>query len=614
MGVSTEKAYEILNLPIGSSKDAIEQSYKRLAVKWHPEKYTGAKHTHDALKKFKLISLAYRKLTLNERDVTDITLREMFDQYRQVFHGDKKSRQAGPVDDTKPIDKNNNSNGSSTSSAGKSGGGVQLQEINNNINKNGHRTNPQHRLPLQTNGHHHHHFHFNSNSNNEENHENQFQSYRKHDDHIADANMKMTLKQMAKMCAIKGNELAMQEEYAKAIEKFTEAIKYDQNDHRLYGNRSFCLDKLNLYQEAIDDAEKAIRLEPAWPKGYYRKGRALYGLKMYKEAEEAFMKLLEFDDINEPELEEELMEVRVLQLQEMGFSKVQSEAAVKSHGSVSGALESMLLIGSQYKASGSISDMEDELNVDDSESCDTNSEYDQKSGRRGTEFNSGNQSDDSSDFKLVAPSSKRNNTKGTGSSHSNDQHHHQEKQPPVSTSLWVGNVDPDVTQQEITEMFAAFGTLTNVRCLPEKYCAFINFKHKEDAAKAMQTLQGKALEGQRLLIKYPDNPVTNIVNSSSSSSSVFKPAIILGKAASQKNNAEPTRKQAKKVAAAAAAAHVDTTTSSDSKNSDQSKLTGPVNGNECYFWRTTGCIYADKCRYDHIKKHKGIDKKPWHKQ
>ena len=43
------------------------------------------------------------------------------------------------------------------------------------------------------------------------------------------------------------------------------------------------------------------------------------------------------------------------------------------------------------------------------------------------------------------------------------------------------------------------------------------------------------------------------------------------------------------------------------------KLSGPVNGNECYFWRTTGCLYADKCRYDHIKKNKGIDKKPWHK-
>lgn len=120
--------------------------------------------------------------------------------------------------------------------------------------------------------------------------------------------------------------------------------------------------------------------------------------------------------------------------------------------------------------------------MDDSESCDTNSEYDQKSQRR----NDGNQSDsydDSAEFKLVAPPSKRNHSKGTSSGD------HQEKQPPVSTSLWIGNVDPEVSQDELTAMFAAFGTLTNVRCLPDKYCAFINFKHKEDAARAMQTLQ-----------------------------------------------------------------------------------------------------------------------------
>jgi hypothetical protein len=56
-------------------------------------------------------------------------------------------------------------------------------------------------------------------------------------------------------------------------------------------------------------------------------------------------------------------------------------------------------------------------------------------------------------------------------------------------------------------------------------------------------------------------------------------------------------------------------TTSNNNNIDQNglKLTGPVNGNECYFWRTTGCLYADKCRYEHIKKNKGIDKKPWHK-
>lgn len=58
-----------------------------------------------------------------------------------------------------------------------------------------------------------------------------------------------------------------------------------------------------------------------------------------------------------------------------------------------------------------------------------------------------------------------------------------------STSLWIGNVDPNVTEETLTQMFAAFGSLSNVRCLPEKYCAFVNFRLREDANKAMQNLQ-----------------------------------------------------------------------------------------------------------------------------
>ena len=50
MAIPTEKAYETLNLPLGASKDAIEQSYKKLAFKWHPEKYTTTKNTQEALK------------------------------------------------------------------------------------------------------------------------------------------------------------------------------------------------------------------------------------------------------------------------------------------------------------------------------------------------------------------------------------------------------------------------------------------------------------------------------------------------------------------------------------------------------------------------------------
>ena len=69
----------------------------------------------------------------------------------------------------------------------------------------------------------------------------------------------------------------------------------------------------------------------------------------------------------------------------------------------------------------------------------------------------------------------------------------------ASTSLWIGNVDPNVSEETLTQMFATFGPLTNVRCLPEKYCAFVNFKIKDDAQKAMLSLQ-VSLETRFLVI------------------------------------------------------------------------------------------------------------------
>ena len=57
------------------------------------------------------------------------------------------------------------------------------------------------------------------------------------------------LKSKAKGLAIKGNELAKQGEFRKAIERFSEALRYDGSDHRLYGNRSYCFDKVGMFRE-----------------------------------------------------------------------------------------------------------------------------------------------------------------------------------------------------------------------------------------------------------------------------------------------------------------------------------------------------------------------------
>ncbi|MEQ2170465.1 hypothetical protein GOODEAATRI_000547, partial [Goodea atripinnis] len=49
--------------------------------------------------------------------------------------------------------------------------------------------------------------------------------------------------------------------------------------HRFFGNRSYCYYCLEQYPQALGDAERSIELAPEWAKGYFRKGRALIGMK-----------------------------------------------------------------------------------------------------------------------------------------------------------------------------------------------------------------------------------------------------------------------------------------------------------------------------------------------
>jgi hypothetical protein len=50
---------------------------------------------------------------------------------------------------------------------------------------------------------------------------------------------------------------------------------------RLFGNRSFCFEKLQEYEKALTDAQLSINMSPGWDKGLYRMGRALVGLKVW---------------------------------------------------------------------------------------------------------------------------------------------------------------------------------------------------------------------------------------------------------------------------------------------------------------------------------------------
>ena len=50
--------------------------------------------------------------------------------------------------------------------------------------------------------------------------------------------------------------------------------------------------------------------------------------------------------------------------------------------------------------------------------------------------------------------------------------------PPPSQatrSLWIGNLDANVTAQDLMDNFSLYGLIETVRMLPEKDCAFVKY-------------------------------------------------------------------------------------------------------------------------------------------
>jgi len=54
---------------------------------------------------------------------------------------------------------------------------------------------------------------------------------------------------ISRQLANQGNQLAGNEEYAEAAKLFTRAISLFNMEHRYYGNRSFCYDRMKEYEK-----------------------------------------------------------------------------------------------------------------------------------------------------------------------------------------------------------------------------------------------------------------------------------------------------------------------------------------------------------------------------
>ncbi|XP_059209561.1 RNA polymerase II-associated protein 3 isoform X2 [Centropristis striata] len=293
-------------------------------------------------------------------------------------------------------------------------------------------------------------------------------------------------KRSGELAAI-GNRLAASEQYEMAVKCFTDAIKFNPKEFKLFGNRSLCYERLQQYENALRDADVALSMEPNWIKGLFRKGKALCGLKRYYEASLIYREVLRLES-SSVEAMQELKRAQTLHLMEMGFSWAQSSEALKTHSTLEEAVEALF-------------DSERNPGPADAAAC-----WD-------ITHQSVVQEEDEDEGQWTVRQTTRPRMQQVreldafGHRRSDSQSptpHSRNGVKPELFSIWVGTLAPAVTYTTLHELFSRAGTVYSIKMLLEQQCAFVNYTRKEDCDRAIQCINGMVVEGAPLSVRYPN--------------------------------------------------------------------------------------------------------------
>lgn len=97
---------------------------------------------------------------------------------------------------------------------------------------------------------------------------------------------------------VQGNRAMALKDYPEAIAKYTEAIGLDPTNVVYLSNRAAAHSSYQKHDKAVEDAEKAIKLNPNFSKAYSRLGLAKYALGDAKGSMEAYKKGLQVEGDN----------------------------------------------------------------------------------------------------------------------------------------------------------------------------------------------------------------------------------------------------------------------------------------------------------------------------
>ncbi|XP_076443505.1 hsp70-Hsp90 organising protein-like isoform X2 [Babylonia areolata] len=106
-------------------------------------------------------------------------------------------------------------------------------------------------------------------------------------------------KNQAEQLKEQGNAALKKGNAAEAVLHYTHAVKLEPSNHLLFSNRSLAFLKLDQYYLALQDANQVIRLQPSWPKGYFRKGEVEFKAGQYALALMSYKQAMILDPTDE---------------------------------------------------------------------------------------------------------------------------------------------------------------------------------------------------------------------------------------------------------------------------------------------------------------------------